>query len=100
MPRSPHRTNDPGDQPGNRAPRTERMQWNKLQVSNQTSLGLNLTLPSSPGDLGLVTPHVWDLTFLICKTEIKTRECPSQPCCKDCHVVHGKSWHGAASNKG
>ena len=100
MPGSRHRTNDPGDQLGNRAPSTELMQQNKLQLSNQTSLDLNPTLPPSLGGLGLVTPRVWDLTFLICKTEIKTRECPSQPCCKDCHVVHGKSRHGAASNKG
>ena len=100
MPGSPHRTNDPGDQPGNWAPSTELMQQNKLQLRDQTSLDLNPTLPSSLGGRGLVTPRVWDLTFLICKTEIKTRECPSQPCCKDCRVVHGKSRHGAASNKG
>ena len=67
MPGSRHRTNDPGDQLGNRAPSTELMQQNKLQLSNQTSLDLNPTLPSSLGGLGLVTPRVWDLTFLICK---------------------------------
>lgn len=47
---SPHRTSDPGDQlrdqPGNQASGAALMQQNKLQLSDQTSLGLNPTLPS------------------------------------------------------